>query len=69
MIEIKEMTLQLSSEKEITYFISSHLLHEVGKICIRIGILIDRKPLEGGDVSELINDREAYSLEEVFFNL
>lgn len=69
MTEIKEMILQLSSEKEITFFISSHLLHEVGQICNRVGILNDGKLLAEGNVDELINDREAHSLEEVFFNI
>jgi len=69
MIEIKEMILQLSSEKDITFFISSHLLHEVGQICNRVGILNDGKLLAEGGVSELIDDREVHSLEELFFNI
>ncbi|UUI42043.1 ABC transporter ATP-binding protein [Oceanobacillus oncorhynchi] len=69
MIEIKEMILQLSSKKEITFFISSHLLHEVSQICNRVGILNDGKLLAEGDVSELINDSETHSLEEAFFNI
>lgn len=69
MIEIKEMILQLSSEKGITFFISSHLLHEIGQICNRVGILNDGRLLAEGDVSELIDNNEVHSLEELFFNI
>lgn len=69
MIEIKEMILQLSSEKNITFFISSHLLHEIGQICNRVGILNEGKLLAEGNVSELIDGGDVHSLEELYFNL
>lgn len=69
MIEMKEMISQLSSEKNITFFISSHLLHEVGQICNRVGIINDGKLLAEGEVSELIDNNEVQSLEQFFFKM
>lgn len=54
MKEIKEMIVQLASEKEITFFISSHLLHEVEQICNRVGIIRGGKLLAEGSIKELL---------------
>lgn len=67
MKEIKEMILQLSSEKNITFFISSHLLHEMQQLCNRIGIINDGKLLVEGNVKELVGNLTENSLEKLYF--
>ncbi len=39
MVEIRELLKELNYQKGITIFISSHLLHEVEKMCSHIGII------------------------------
>jgi ABC-2 type transport system ATP-binding protein len=65
--EIREMIAQLSSEKGITFFISSHLLHEIQQICNRIGILKEGKLLVEGDVEEWVGRCGERSLEQLYF--
>ncbi len=67
MKEIKEMIVQLSSEKNITFFISSHLLHEMQQLCNRIGIINDGKLLVEGNVNELVGNSTENSLEKLYF--
>jgi ABC-type multidrug transport system ATPase subunit len=67
MKEIKEMIAQLSSEKNITFFISSHLLHEMQQLCNRIGIINDGKLLVEGNVKELVGNLTENSLEKLYF--
>ncbi|UNC91401.1 ABC transporter ATP-binding protein [Candidatus Contubernalis alkaliaceticus] len=60
MKEIREMIVQLSLEQDITFFISSHLLHEVEQICNKVGILKEGRKLAEGTVQELLKkDYEA----------
>jgi len=67
MKEIKEMIVQLSSEKNITFFISSHLLHEMQQLCNRIGIINDGKLLVEGSIKELVGNPTDNSLEKLYF--
>jgi len=58
-IEIRELIKRLSKEQKITFFISSHLLHEVELVCNRVSILRKGKVVTEGIVSELLSsDRE-----------
>lgn len=69
MKEIKEMIIQLASEKNITFFISSHLLREVEQICTRVGIIDNGRLLREASMMELKQDSQGKSLEEVFFEI
>lgn len=69
MKEIREMIVQLSSEKGITFFISSHLLHEIQQFCNRIGIINDGKLLVEGNVNELVGNSNENSLEKLYFDV
>jgi len=69
MKEIKELILQLASEKDITFFISSHLLHEMQQLCNRIGIIQNGRLLMEGDVRELTGAAGDISLEQLYFEL
>lgn len=53
MVEMRELMKELNREKGITIFISSHLLHEVEKMCTHIGIIHKGKMRFEGKISEL----------------
>ena len=39
MVEMRKLILRLSEEKQTTFFISSHLIHDIELTCNKIGIL------------------------------
>ncbi len=55
-LDFLELIRNLSKEKGITVLLSSHLLHQVQKICDRVGILVDGKLLAAGNVHELADE-------------
>jgi ABC-type multidrug transport system, ATPase component len=67
MKEIKELILQLAAEKNITFFISSHLLHEMQQLCNRFGIIQNGRLLIEGDMRELAALAGDFSLEQLYF--
>lgn len=61
----------LSREKNITIFLSSHLLDQVQRICDRVGIMIKGNLVALGPIQELAEkklgiDKEHYTLEEIY---
>lgn len=61
----------LSREKNITIFLSSHLLDQVQRICDRVGIMIKGDLVAIGPIGELARqklgvDKEHYTLEEIY---
>jgi ABC-2 type transport system ATP-binding protein len=61
----------LSREKNITVFLSSHLLEQVQKICDRVGIMIKGNLVAVGPIEELAKaklgvDKEHHTLEEIY---
>jgi ABC-2 type transport system ATP-binding protein len=61
----------LSREKNMTIFLSSHLLDQVQRICDRVGIMIKGDLVAIGPIEELGKkklgvDREHYTLEEIY---
>jgi len=61
----------LSREKNITIFLSSHLLDQVQRICDRVGIMIKGNLVAIGPIQELAKkklgvDKEHYTLEEIY---
>jgi len=69
MKEIKEMIVQLAAEKRITFFISSHLLHEVEQICNRVGMIHNGTLLVEATVDELAQKSKGKSLEDIYFDI
>jgi ABC-2 type transport system ATP-binding protein len=61
----------LSREKNITIFLSSHLLDQVQRICDRVGIMIKGSLVVSGPIEEIARkklgvDKEHYTLEEIY---
>jgi len=54
--EFLDLIRNLSKEKGMTVLLSSHLLHQVQKICDRVGILVEGKLLAQGKVDDLANE-------------
>ena len=54
--EIRELILKLSSEKQITIFLSSHILKEIEIVANRMVIINKGKTLIEGSVKELLNN-------------
>jgi ABC-2 type transport system ATP-binding protein len=65
LIDIRNTIIRLAREQEITFFISSHLIHEVELMCNRIGIINNGELLKEGLVAELLNGQDL-SLEDFF---
>jgi len=68
---IIEMIEALSREKKMTVLLSSHLLHQVQKICNRIGIMIKGHMVAQGTLDQLAQEKlgvgqEKFTLEEIY---
>jgi ABC-2 type transport system ATP-binding protein len=66
-----DLIQSLSRQKNITVFLSSHLLDQVQRICDRVGIMIKGHLVAVGPIKELARDklgidRERYTLEEIY---
>ena len=62
---------RLCAEKKMTVLLSSHLLHQVQKLCDRIGIMINGHMVAQGSMDRLAEEKlgigkETYTLEEVY---
>lgn len=64
MIEIRKTIARLAAEQQVTFFISSHLIHEIELVCNKIGIIIDGELIRKGEVRELAG--EFNSLEDYY---
>jgi ABC-2 type transport system ATP-binding protein len=68
MIELIE---SLCRDKNMTILLSSHMLHQVQKICHRIGIMIKGRMVAQGDMDHLAEEKfgvgkKQYTLEEIY---
>ena len=68
---IMELIESLCRDKKMTILLSSHLLHQVQKICHRIGIMIKGCMVAQGPMDRLAEEKlgigqETYTLEEIY---
>lgn len=69
-VQLRELILKLNQEHNITFFISSHLLDELQKICNRLVIIKKGEIAWKGTKEDFLNlGQEGASLEEVFIQL
>lgn len=64
MADIRNLILKLAHERQVTFFVSSHLAHEMELICNRVGILNNGKLIKEGVVAQLLQSHD--SLEDFF---
>lgn len=66
MIEIRNLITRLAKEQKITFFITTHLLHDVEEICNKVAILNDRELVAQDYVSNLLSkDREVIQVHTI----
>ena len=68
---IIELIQRLCREKNMTVLLSSHLLHQVQKICHRVGIMIKGRLVACGPMAQLASEKfgvgeTEYTLEEIY---
>ena len=56
--EVRELIIRLSKEKEITVFLSSHILKEIELVANRMVIIDKGKSLVEGEVKALLQDSD-----------
>ena len=66
-----ELIQSLCRDKKMTILLSSHMLHQVQKICHRIGIMIKGRMVAQGDMDHLAQEKfgvgkKQYTLEEIY---
>ena len=66
-----ELIQSLCRDKKMTILLSSHMLHQVQKMCHRIGIMIKGRMVALGDMNHLAQEKfgvgkEKYTLEEIY---
>lgn len=54
--EVRELISQLAIEQDITFLISTHLLHEVEQICNKVTILKEGEIIAYGSVKDLLDE-------------
>lgn len=64
MIDVRNIIKKLAEEQQTTFFISSHLIHDVELTCNRIGVLYDGKMLNVDYTENIVNNYA--SLENYF---
>jgi ABC-2 type transport system ATP-binding protein len=64
MLEIRKLIKKLSSEEGTTFFISSHLIHDVELTCTKIGVILEGKLINTDYTQNIINNYA--SLENYF---
>lgn len=68
MIQIRELILRLAQTEETTFFISSHLIHDVELTCTRIGVIYNGQMLNVDTTKNILNNYatlENYFVSEV----
>jgi ABC-2 type transport system ATP-binding protein len=68
---ISGLIQRLAREQRMTILLSSHQLHQVQKICDRVGIMIRGRMVANGPIDQLARekfgvDREEFTLEEIY---
>lgn len=66
MVEMRNLIKRLSAEEKTTFFISSHLIHDVELTCDRIGIIFEGKLLSVDSTENIL--RSYASLENYFMS-
>ena len=68
--QVLDMIVGMSRDQHITIVLSSHLLHQVQRICHRVGILSRGRLVAEGPIDRLgretLGGREEYILEEIY---
>ena len=64
-VKMRNLIIELADKKHITFFISSHLVHEIELICSRVAIIDNGKLINDGE--EIKKIKEKYETLEDFY--
>jgi len=71
--EIQKLILDLNKKRNVTVFITSHLLKDIEVLCNKVAIFQNGVMLEQGGIKELLNkysnDSGKVTIEDIFFRL
>lgn len=68
MVEMRNLIKRLAATEQTTFFISSHLIHDVERTCDRIGVIFEGKLLRVDSRDDILRDHaslESYFMSEV----
>jgi len=71
MVDMRNIIKTLAYEKQVTFFISSHLIHDIELTCNRVGIIYDGRLLKVDTMEDILGDfssLENYFISEVNTN-
>lgn len=71
MVEMRELIINLSKQQKTTFFISSHLIHDIEITCNKVGILYNGKLIDVDSTRNILksySSLENYYLSEVDLN-
>ena len=66
-IQMRNLIIELATTKGITFFISSHLVHEIELMCNRVAIINNGQLINNGEYTQSIKEKYA-SLEEFYMD-
>lgn len=66
-VEMRNLILDLSHKNKVTFFISSHLVHEIQLMCNKVAIIHEGKLVNDGEDIEVIKEK-FNSLEDFYMN-
>jgi ABC-2 type transport system ATP-binding protein len=66
MVEMRNLVKRMAAEEGTTFFISSHLVHDVERTCDRIGLIFDGRLLRVDSTEDILRDHA--SLESFFMS-
>lgn len=58
MVEVREIIKELAQKRNVTIFLSSHLLHEVSQVCTHVCVINKGRHIVSGKVDELLTEEE-----------
>lgn len=64
-VKMRNLIIELADKKQITFFISSHLVHEIELMCSRVAIIYNGKLINNGE--EIKNIKGKYATLEDFY--
>jgi ABC-2 type transport system ATP-binding protein len=71
MVDMRNIIKTLAQEKQVTFFISSHLIHDIELTCNRVGIIYEGRLLKVDSMEDVLEDfssLENYFISEVNTN-
>jgi len=66
-VEMRNLITELANSKSVTFFISSHLVHEIELMCNKVAIINNGQLINKGESIKIIKEKYA-SLEDFYMN-